>query len=65
MTSLKHNMEYFHFQLDLPVDVAAPVGEGLGHTHRTVEPLEVGGALDGPRAEPVVGRGQGRGVLPG
>ena len=46
------------------VDVAAPVGEGGLHAHRAVEPLEVGGALDGPRAEPVVVGGDGRGELP-
>ena len=39
------------------LDVAAPVGEGRLHAHGAVEPLEVGGALDGPRAEPVQGRG--------
>ena len=47
------------------VDVAAPVGEGGLHAHRTVEPLEVGGALDGPRPEPVEVGGEGSRVVPG
>ena len=47
------------------VDVGVPVGEGLLHAHRTVEPLEVSRPLDGPRAQPVVIGRQGRRVLPG